>query len=257
MFDLGKIARETSVRHVEYHETLDSTNKLAVELLTDLRPVVPAVVLTSNQTAGRGRGSNSWWATPGSLTFSVVHTAETLGVEAGQMPLVSLATGLAVQRVVAACCPQHAVSVKWPNDVLVRDQKICGILTQLHNVAGQSMLIIGVGLNVNNSLSPAPESVRHLATSLFDVTNEHFNMTDVLVAILKQLDTAFEQMREDHSALLSELNACSALNGRRVAIQIGDTTVRGICNGIDDHGYLVVANGGEKKRVNAGTVVEW
>ncbi|MEZ6124589.1 MAG: hypothetical protein R3C49_15630 [Planctomycetaceae bacterium] len=79
--------------------------------------------------------------------------------------LVSLATGIAVRDVLAELTGGRPVDIKWPNDVLVNDRKICGILTQQSTLSGRIGLIIGVGINVNNSLSTAPDDIRQRATS--------------------------------------------------------------------------------------------
>jgi BirA family biotin operon repressor/biotin-[acetyl-CoA-carboxylase] ligase len=256
-FDLSRITRETSVQHVEYHESLDSTNKLAREVLSDLLPLCPALVLTSNQTAGRGRGANSWWATSGALTFSLVLNAADLGLSPDWLPLISLATGLAVRNAVADLVPDSSVAIKWPNDVLVGGAKICGILTEQHAVDGRSAIVIGVGINVNNSLAPAPEDVRQRATSVFDLCNGHHDLTDTLIRLLPQIDETIRSLRDRQTALLAELNSHSYLNGLSVSLQIGQSTTSGLCRGIDESGYLVIDDGTDIHRFNAGTVIQW
>ena len=256
-FDIARITRETNIRLVEYHETLDSTNKLAAELLSDLLPLSPALVLTTSQSAGRGRGSNSWWATPGALTFSLVLAADELQLPVERLPFVALAAGLAVRNAVADLVPGKVVAVKWPNDVLVNEQKVCGILTQQQLAIKATGLIIGIGVNVNNSLQTAPDAVRQRATSIFDLTDTHQELTDVLISILGQLEAACSHLRDDPAAIATELNAHSMLNGREMEVQAGGELVSGLCEGIDDSGCLLVRSGSELKRLNAGTVVSW
>lgn len=256
-FDLSRITRETSIKHVEYHEALDSTNKLAREVLSDLLPLCPALVLTSNQTAGRGRGDNSWWATSGALTFSLVLNPADLDLSPDRLPLISLATGLAVRNAVADIVPDSSVAVKWPNDVLVGGAKICGILTEQHAVDGKSALVVGVGINVNNSLAPAPEDVQQRGTSVFDLCDEHHDLTDTLIRLLPQIDSTIESLRDGQTAMLAELNSHSYLNGRSVSLQAGQTTTSGQCHGIDETGRLVVDDGHMIHRFNAGTVTRW
>ncbi len=256
-FDISRITRETNIRFVEYHETLDSTNKLAVELLADLLPLSPSLVLTACQTAGRGRGANTWWATPGALTFSLVLAVDGLTLSTERLPFVSLAAGLAVRNALAALVPEKAVAVKWPNDVLISEQKVCGILTQQHSVQNEAGVIIGIGVNVNNSLNASPDTVRQKATSVFDLSGTHHDLTDVLVGILTQLTNAFAKLRDDDKAIVAELNAHSILNGRTVTVQAGEKTIHGICERVDDDGCLLVRVGNETHRLNAGTVLDW
>ena len=256
-FDLSRITRETSVNHVEFHETLDSTNKLAFELLTDLLPLSPALVLTANQTAGRGRGRNAWWATSGALTFSLVVRVPELLLPPEKLPLISLAVGLAVRNTIADRIPGRQVSIKWPNDVLVNERKVCGILVEQHFSTNQAALIIGIGVNVNNSMSSAPAETSRRATSLYDVGAETLDITAVLIELLTNLDKAVCDLRQRPMLLLSQLNACNILKGRTVTIGIANSEQTGVCQGIDENGALLLATERGLQRLMAGTVITW
>ena len=132
-FDLDRLIAETSVQHVEYHPTLPSTSTTALELLQPLLDVSPALVLTSEQTAGRGRKGNVWWSSGGALTFTLVVDAGELPMAPERRPMVSLAAGLAVRDALKAHAPEQEFALKWPNDVLSGEQKICGILVEQHS----------------------------------------------------------------------------------------------------------------------------
>lgn len=257
VFDTDRIRRETDLGHLEYHQTLDSTNRLAVQLLPDLQPLCPALVLTAEQTAGRGRGSNSWFASSGALTFSLVMDPEQARIPADRVPMLSLAVGTAVRQALTDFAGQGILQIKWPNDVLLNDRKVCGILMEQHSVDGRSLLIVGVGVNVNNSLQVAPPDVRQRATSLFDVTADSHDLTSVLIAILQAIGVSCRELVEQHAAWLSELNRHSVLTGRRVVVQAGEKTWRGTCCGIDHHGGLLLQTETGIQSVMAGTVVDW
>lgn len=256
-FDLSRITQETSVNHVEYHETLDSTNKLAAELLPDLLPLRPALVLTASQTAGRGRGTNAWWAKSGALTFSLVVNANYLELPPERLPLISLAVGLAVKNTIAEMLPQRQVSIKWPNDVLINERKVCGILVEQRISANQAALIIGIGVNVNNSMTSAPEDMSRRATSIFDVSGDTHDMTTVLISLLSQLDKAVSDLRHRPMMLLAQLNACNILNGRTITISLSGSEQTGECKGVDEDGAIVLATDHGIQRVLAGTVSKW
>lgn len=256
-FDLNRLQHQTSLQYVEYHETLDSTNKMAAELLPDLLPICPAIVLAATQTAGRGRGSNSWWANTGALTFSLILNVDQLDLPPDRLPLVSLATGIAVRQCIAPLVPDGVVSIKWPNDVLLNERKICGILTEQISVAGQPGLIVGVGVNVNNSLQGAPDDVQQRATSVFDATGGSMDLTELLVLILNAIDRCVHELSARSRMLLSELNRHSILNGRLVTLQTGETLTSGLCHGIDEDGALVLQTDAGPTPMIAGTVLEW
>ncbi len=256
-FDISRITRETNVNHVEYHETLDSTNKLAAELLADLLPHSPALVLTANQTAWRGRGANAWWAKSGALTFSLVVNARDLQLPTERLPLISLAVGLAVRNTISEMIPDRPVSIKWPNDVLINERKVCGILVEQHFHTNQPVLIIGIGVNVNNSMSSAPDDMSRNATSIFDVGGDTLELTSVLISLLQQLDQTVSELRQRPMLMLSQLNSFNILQGRTITIGLAGCERTGECRGVDEDGAIVLAMNHGVERILAGTVLKW
>jgi len=256
-FDLARILRDTSVQHVEYHPTLSSTSTVAAELLGPLLGRAPAVVLADEQTAGRGRKGNVWWSSGGALTFSLVLNTCEVPMAAERRPLIALAAGLAVRTVLTDIAPGFEFFVKWPNDVLTGAQKICGILVEQQSANDQQGLIIGIGINVNNSLREAPAEVSQRATSLFDLCGQSFELTDVLIRVLQQLDLRITQFVSQPRLALSEVNRVSLLSGRTVTVLSGDVTISGHCIGIDEDGQLVLQAEQGLIRCSTGIVQQW
>lgn len=256
-FDLERIVADTDVRYIEYHDTLKSTNTTAVELLGPLLDNAPAVVLTPKQTAGRGRKGNPWWSSGGALTFSWVVNAADLPLTSERRPLISLAAGLAVRDALLDMLPNCPFVLKWPNDVLIGDRKVCGILVEQHAVAQRQAVIIGIGVNVNNSLCDAPMEIAQRATSLFDLEGHSFDLTSLLILILQRLRLRINQLTTQPRLALAETNGHNVLTGRIVTLQIGDTTITGLCMGIDDEGQLVLQTEQQVHRCASGIVVQW
>lgn len=256
-FDIARLTLETSVRHVEFHEQLESTNTTAIELLGPLLDHSPALVLTANQTAGRGRKGNSWWSAGGALTFTVVVDASELPLDASRRPLVALASGLAVRDVLQERFPDGEFQLKWPNDVLTAHRKICGILVEQHGIDSRQGILIGIGININNSLCGAPAEVTQRATSLYDLTGHSFDLTDCLVSILQRLDYRIGQFSTHPRLALSDVNKHNVLNGRIVTLQVGDEEHSGQCHGIDEDGQLVIQTLTDLLRINSGIVLSW
>lgn len=252
-----RITARTFIEFVEYHPTLGSTNTLAAELRNELQPRTPALVLTDEQTAGRGRGSNVWWSTVGALTCSVVLDADHHGPPAESRPLAALASGLAVRALVADLLPGQTVHTKWPNDVLVGDQKVCGILSEQHSTDRGSVLIIGIGLNVNNSLTSAPDDVRQRATSIFDLTGQSLDLTDTLIQLLDHLSQVLEQLRLAPVVIARQASQFNRLTGCTVTVDAPGETLTGECMGIADDGALLLTVNGMLRTIRAGTVVEY
>lgn len=151
--DVQRILSATSVRTVEYHDELTSTNDLALQLVSG-QPL-PLLVVAERQTGGRGRGGNKWWAAEGALTYSLVVDAAALRLEQRSWPRVSLTVALAISDTLDELLPNRAVQLKWPNDVYLQGRKVCGILVETAP-RFPGVLVLGIGVNVNNSLAAAP-----------------------------------------------------------------------------------------------------
>ena len=143
-------------KSVIYLPTCHSTNQIAEELLTKPDIASGTIVITDNQTSGRGQRGNTWQADPGSnLTFTVISTPEFLPISR-QFDL-NIVASLAVRATVTEFVPD--VHVKWPNDVLVGTGKIAGILIQ-NFITGSKIrhTLIGIGLNVNQVQFDLPQA---------------------------------------------------------------------------------------------------
>ena len=247
------LTASTFVRQVEYHPELASTNDLALEILqSGAGYSAPLLVLCDQQTAGRGRNTNTWWTQPGGLTFSLVLNAEDCGLSAELRPRVSLAAAVAVALTVEDCIGQPA-AIKWPNDVFVSQRKIAGILTE--TAAGNpDVLVVGIGLNVNNTFHAAPVDVTGHAISLFEITTESFALQAVLVSLLRFFETALEQLAGDPPMLAAAWQSRDFLQHKTVTVDSGPQAVSGLCAGIDIDGGLKLHVNGTERKVYGGRV---
>lgn len=252
-FDLDRIVRETFATDVVFHEEIESTNTAALELCQADRAPNSLLVLTAQQTAGRGRGANVWWAGEGSLAFSLVLNALEFGLPQASWPQASLITGLSVCVAVESLVDQEAVALKWPNDVHLQGRKIGGVLIEV-GPRSSGRLVIGIGVNVNNSLTEAPMELRERATSLIDVTGQMSDRTDVLVTILQQLEHQLSRLAHGDPALPSDWQKRCALHGRVVEVTSGIERKHGLCQGIDEEGALVLSTAEGPVRFFGGSV---
>ena len=173
----------------------DSTNKQLRLHLSAAHLPERSVLHTDFQTAGRGQVGNTWESEAGkNLTFSVVLYPTSLA--ANRQFLISQIAALSVKETLDAYT--DGISVKWPNDVYYKDQKICGMLVE-NDLCGATLLcsIIGIGLNLNQALfrSNAPNPV-----SLLQITGKETDRTEVLDSFLARLDTYYIRLlREEYA----------------------------------------------------------
>lgn len=218
-----------------------STNSVAAA-----DPVHRRVVVADHQTAGRGRLDRTWSAPRSSaLVFSAVVDPQ---LPTEQWPLLPLATGLAVRDAVRRS--GVAADLKWPNDVLVADRKLCGILVE--RVGDPALAVLGVGLNVHLTAEELPVP----AATSFAIEGATVDRAVLLADVLSALDSRLEQLRSRPAALLDEYRAACVTLGRTVrALLPGDRVVHGTATGVDDDGRLVVATSTGPVPVSAGDVV--
>lgn len=257
MFDLERLLRTGLVNHVDWHETIGSTSDRALELAARDDVPLPLVVIAERQTRGRGRGQNQWWAGSGALTFSLVLAAEPARLAPQHRPQVALAAGLALGESLAELHPAALWQVKWPNDVYVRGGKIAGILCE--SVPGwPERIVVGIGVNVNNSLAAAPAELRSTARSLIDESRREHDLTDVLIALVDRIDERWRQLLDSGwAALAPAYRERCLLTDRTVTLQAGNERIIGRARGIDDVGALVLQTPAGERRFLAGSVEAW
>ena len=235
---LRELRDACGLAEVEFHPEIGSTNDRALQLLRDHDVRQPMLILAHTQNAGRGRGVHRWWSSAGALTFSLLLVPQT---PAAQDPAhATLRAGIAIAKALEAelnAIPA-LVKLKWPNDVLIGEQKICGILVE--TVGHRPAVVIGCGINVNQSLDEAPEDVRARATSLYEIDGQTRDLTQVLGGVVRQLLAELhEPLPADPSLSWREaFRSRCFLTGRIVELRQGSRTHVGRCLGIDDSGKL-------------------
>jgi BirA family biotin operon repressor/biotin-[acetyl-CoA-carboxylase] ligase len=217
------------VRLVETTSTNDEAKRGAKQGAAHL-----TVWTAESQTSGRGRQGRTWSSPRGeNLLFSVLLRIACLPA---RVPLVALVAGLAVRDAVAKALPSRAdaVKVKWPNDVLVGDKKVAGILVE-SSIQGTKVdhVVVGIGLNVHTRLFP-PE-LADVATSLSLEGGADVERDALLEAIVENLDHDVEHVVHRGLGLIhARLERADYLRGKELADDLGRA------EGIDDDGRLMV-----------------
>jgi BirA family biotin operon repressor/biotin-[acetyl-CoA-carboxylase] ligase len=250
--DLVLLAAHPLVAELEFHPEIGSTNDRALALAAEAR-ALPLLVLAGKQSAGRGRGQNTWWAGEGSLAFSLLLDAATRRLPPELWPRLSLTTGLAIAEALAELLPGEEVGLKWPNDVWLRGRKVCGVLIEPPpRVPGR--LVVGIGVNVNNSFAAAPAELALLAISLRDAAQTEQALAHVLATILTNLDACWRELADSPARLSPRWEALDVLRGRRVELTIGSQRVAGVADGLDGEGSLLLRTESGLTRHQSGSV---
>lgn len=235
--------------HVDVRESTGSTNA-DLRALAGERPHL-AIVLTDDQTAGRGRLDRSWIAPAGSsLAISVL--LRELPTAMGARGWIPLAAGVAMADAVAEQLPDRTVAVKWPNDVLVDGRKICGILAE----ATSDAVVVGSGVNTAMTAAQLPVPT---ATS-FAVLGVDADPDRLIAGYVARLADLLAALTAADDAVASGLHAqaterCGTL-GLDVTVSLpGEQVLEGTATALDVEGRLVVVSAGVEHSISAGDVV--
>ncbi len=221
----------------ETTSTSDVARKLVIEGLIP----VPLVVRAKRQTAGRGRGSHSWWSDEGSLTFTAAVDPGALGLRLQDQYRASLAAGVALVDALPEFAPSQTLGIRWPNDIECQGKKLAGILCELVQTSNGSRLLVGIGLNVRTNFEKAPEEIQSMATSLSILAGETIgpeHNAPIVLRTLERLLVCLEMLASGDSYLTTRWSALDLLEGTDVAIDQAGVIVRGRACGIGVDGSL-------------------
>jgi BirA family transcriptional regulator, biotin operon repressor / biotin---[acetyl-CoA-carboxylase] ligase len=223
--------------HRHYRRT-DSTNMRARELAAAGAPH-GTVVTAAEQSAGRGRQGRTWTAPPGkALLYSAI--LRPLGEP--PLSLLPLSVAIAVCETAESLRSGVACGVKWPNDVLLDERKLAGILIETR--PQDDWAVVGVGLNLTIEPGDFPSELRETATSL----DGDASLEGARSSLDERLEHWLDAARED---ILDAWRKRDVLRGREVVWSEGS----GFADGVDDRGsLLVIAPGGERLALSAGEV---
>jgi BirA family transcriptional regulator, biotin operon repressor / biotin---[acetyl-CoA-carboxylase] ligase len=206
-----------------------------------------AIVLADEQTAGIGRLGRSWQSPPELGVYASILLR--LPLSPANLPVASLVLALATAEAIQKST-QLACDLRWPNDVLINERKVAGILTHLI----ESSVVAGIGINVNQP--SLPSDLRTPATSLLiESGGRRQSREHLLVNLLEALDSFCSMLLTEGTRSILRLftSASSYTMHRRVVIEESGAT--GVTAGLDDNGFLLVhSDAGRLERIATGGV---
>jgi BirA family biotin operon repressor/biotin-[acetyl-CoA-carboxylase] ligase len=210
------------------HEAVcESTQQLLFDRVDELAE--GAIATADYQTAGRGRLGRTWEAPPGSS----VHCSVLLRPPAGRaVPELSLVVAAATAEAVEVATDLSA-QIKWPNDVMLNRRKVAGILAEMRGDA----VVVGIGINVNQTREELPADPRTPAGSLRSLTGRAYDREGILATLLERIDARYQAWRRGGlDAVYDEIGSRNFLFGR--AVRVGG--VQGIGGRIERDGRLEI-----------------
>lgn len=230
---------------------VDVTGSTQIDLVNSVRAsnsLHGDVLVAEYQSSGRGRLDRTFEAPPlSALLFSLFVTPKIQTEELSWLPLIA---GLSVVNAIDACCAlsqNHSTTLKWPNDILIGEKKMAGLIAE--NIEHRGV-VIGIGINVGMNQSELP--VDH-ATSLELEGCKGCDRNELLAIILKEFATLLKRLEDGDTDLREEyLARCSTINAAIRVELPGGEAIESIAIGIDATGALILAGG---RHISVGDVV--
>ncbi len=230
--DLVRFSLEQTNENIRFYPTMDSTMDRARHLA---RKGVPhfTVVVAERQTKGRGRLNRAWLSQKGGLWFTIILRPDL----PPQLSFkVNFAASLCLARTLNQLFDINA-RVKWPNDILVNNQKLVGLLSEMETRGDMiSFVNVGIGINVNNQ----PETEQPNAVSISTLAGQKVSRTDILSAFLHRFQRTLDTILEQN--IIELWKEQTATIGRQVRIETLNEQFQGLALDVDDTGALILMN---------------
>lgn len=237
------------VKEIKYYDSVGSTNEVAKS--HESRCAMPAVVVSEQQLAGKGRITKGWYSprAQGIYCSLLLHP----DVPMAQLSKLTLLVGLAVAKAMTGYGLKPLI--KWPNDIVIRGKKVCGILTETSaEMSGIHYVVTGFGININNH--SFPDELKDIATSLYIESGRMFNRSRFLACVLKEIEFEYNKYIDgQYDGFINDVKDISATLGRRVRVLDYNKEYAGRAVDILPSGELQIkTDDGDIRDVQAGDV---
>jgi BirA family biotin operon repressor/biotin-[acetyl-CoA-carboxylase] ligase len=232
---------------VEHSREIDSTNDWLAQRARDSAPE-GLVALSDFQSAGRGRLDRAWEAPARSALLCSFLFRPTFDIE--QLQLVVAAVALAARASLVRLCGLRP-DLKWPNDLMVGDTKLAGLLAEVIDTDHGRAVVVGLGLNLTNHPYPVA------STSVLEATGITLSARGLLDIVLEELEWRYRQMdsEEGRDGLHREYQRSLATLGQRVRVERTRDVLEGEARAVDQFGRLIVVVDGHDVVFSSGDVV--
>jgi BirA family biotin operon repressor/biotin-[acetyl-CoA-carboxylase] ligase len=204
-------------------------------------------IIADEQTAGRGRLQRSWLSPKGAGIYFSTLLRPLIPLD--QWPLITFVAALAVSDALRVACDLET-DIKWPNDLLSGERKICGILAEAIETPQGRGVIVGIGINLTKEAFPA--DLTHVAISVEEATTRHPEKESILAALVQAIADWYSALQEPggpRKILEAWAARSSYAEGKWVRVINGDDVVSGITRGVESDGALRVETSAAEMRI--------
>ena len=234
-------------RNIEYYSRLSSTNDEAWELVKE-SVSHGTIVITDNQFNGKGQYGNQWRSYPDkSLTFSIILN------DLNQENMMPAIIGISVCRALKKF--DFNIKLKWPNDLILEKKKVGGILCESKILKNQKKtMVIGIGINVNETTNDILPELQASATSLYSISNQSHQRERILAEILNYIEKIILKKNENENFIIKEWEALCVHMNSNVSFHTNDKKINGKFLSLRSNGSALIMVGDSKKEFSSGII---
>jgi BirA family biotin operon repressor/biotin-[acetyl-CoA-carboxylase] ligase len=243
-------------KEVYYFPELKSTNIIAKEKALHRAEGVNegTLIIAGRQSVGKGRLGREWFSPAGGIWLSIILYPK---LPPSYIPRITLMTAVAIVNAIKICT-QIESQIKWPNDILINEKKVCGILTEMSaELDIINWVVVGIGINVNIDHREFPEGIQENAISLKEVSGKEVLQVKMVQIFLQEFEKYYESLkRREFSSILKEWKLYSHTLGRKIRVDMGERIVEGEAVNINEEGALILKKeNGELVEIISGTII--
>lgn len=239
-----------------YFPELESTNIIAkVKASPRVEGINEGtIIIAERQSAGKGRWGRRWFSPVGGIWLSIILYPQ---LSPSYIPRITLMTAVAIVKAMERCA-QIKAQIKWPNDILINEKKVCGILTEMSAELDMiNWIVVGIGINANINQGEFPEDIKDNSVSLKEILGKKISRVSLVQILLEEFEKYYERLkRREFSSILKEWKLYSHALRRKIKINMGEKIITGEAIDINEEGALILKKeDGELLEIISGTII--
>jgi len=243
-------------KRIFYFPELESTNIVAKEKAVHKTEGINegTLIIAERQSAGKGRLGREWFSPAGGIWLSIILYPQ---LPPSYIPRITLMTAVAVVKAIKMCV-QIEPQIKWPNDILINEKKVCGILTEMSaELDIINWVVVGIGVNVNIDHREFPEDIQENTISLKEVSEKEILRVKLAQTFLQEFEKYYDKLkRKEFPSILEEWKLYSHTLGRKIRVDMGERIIAGEAVNINEEGALILKKeDGELIKIISGTII--
>ncbi len=243
-------------KRIYYFPELKSTNMMAKQKILDRKDIAGegTIIIAERQSAGKGRLGREWFSPYGGIWLSIILYPN---LSPFCISRITLMTAVAVVKAIRGLY-KIKVKIKWPNDILIKGKKVCGILTEMSaGLEKINWVIVGIGINVNIDISEAPKDIQKNIISLKEILGKDIPRVKIVQIFFEEFEKYYDIFKKkEFSLILNEWKLYNNTIGKKIKIDVGEKTIIGEAIDINESGAIILKKeDGKSTEIISGTVL--